>query len=827
MAEGLGAIRGNNGEYHLQERIGEGGFAVVYRARSSGSTSVAVKVLKDDSLLSVSRERFRQEVAALGRLSHPNIVPLLDSGEWNGRPFLVMPWIEGPDLAEMLKKQGPLTAERVLEMSRAIGGALGHAHDAGTVHRDITPSNILWSGERWWLVDFGLALDAEVDEDERVTSTGTVVGTSAYMSPEQVAGGRAIDGRSDQYSLACVMYEVLAGVPPFVAASAQATRAMRLHTAAPDIQLHRPGLPAGLCTALTRALSREPADRYPSTRAFVAALDERGKRGNHWGGTVRTRRYALRVALGVAALGGLYYAMSGPEAADPLAAGSPDPRHVAVMYFEDQSPDSSLGWLARALTRDLIHDLSSLDTLRVVTAAGVAPYRAGSASVDSIARVLNVGVLVDGTVRAFDREIEVTVQMIDATDGFKISSRRIVRPSGSIFSLQRELLFGVSGFLRERIGHAALAKVQRSRVGSLEAWTLAQLGQDVMEEGYSLGRRGYSTRAWSALERADSLFARANQLEPSWLDPVLLRARVERGRFLALTLSDPVAGQEPGSAGMKRVAHPRLTQGLGHAMRALALSPDSPEAQTLEAYFLYTRWWVDNEQPGRPEVLEAEQKLRGVVSRHPEQALAWTILARIYTFRGDTTAADDAVRRALDADPFLWEGRRRILRQIEQHIERGRIAEGARLCAASRAAYQDDVELLECRLLVLAWTANHSDSVEAAWRDLRWVESLRMPSLDIRRTVRHMYVAAVAARAGLVDSADAIVRRTYAEFGRHPPDSTAAALAEAWVQVLAGRRERARTMVDSMVRHDPGLRGRISASPWFRTLRNSPVGSGR
>jgi len=819
MLAGSDTVVGTLGEYRLLERIGEGGFAVVFRARLVDSgRDVAIKLLRTELLTEGTRDRFRKEVAALRRLAHVNIAPLLDVGDKDGCPFLVMPWLAGTDLARLLREKGPLPAERTLEMARAIGDALAHAHGRGTVHRDITPSNIIWSGDQWWLIDFGIAFEEELSQDERLTSTGLIVGTSRYMSPEQAAGSPRVDARSDQYSLACVMYEVLAGVPPFVAASAQATRIMRLHTDAQDLRLHRPGLSAGMCAAIHRAMAREPADRHPDMGAFVLALGSDARVSPAAAAVPSWRRYAVGAALLLAAAWGVFSSRG-----DPLARATPpsalDPRNVAVTFFEDLTPDSSLRWLARGLTRDLIHELSSLDTLRVVSATRVQQLRGPNLTPDSIARLLDVGTLIEGTVRIMrSQQVEVLIQLTDASRDFRVRSWSFKHPLSEAISMMDELHFAISSHLREQLGAAAGSFDRRSTVRDLASWRMVQQAEELFEDGARLGRYGSSVAAWSKLSEADSLLAQAARRSPRWADPWILRARIARSAFLALTLTEPVSGQQPGSAGMVAVGLNKLTEGLGHAEQALRLVPTSGEAQTFKAYFHFMRWQIQGQATPSEDLAAAERIVQVVVREHPEQALAWVLLSRVHRFRGAAVAADSAARRAYEADPFLAEARRVIADLVERHLESGRIEAARRLCEDSRRRYADDREVPDCRLEILGWTAGQSDSVRAAWEELRDIEASAIPAASTSWTMRRMYVAVIAARAGLRDSAYAIVRRAYAERGANRADSVRAAMAEAWIHLVAGDSARAAQKVDSLLRASPAQRQRVLAHPWFRAM---------
>ena len=246
--------------------------AVVYRARDrKHDREVALKVLQPEVASAVGLKRFLREIRVAASLQHANIIPLYDSGGAGDILYYVMPFVEGPTLHERIRDQGPLSVEETLTITGEIADALDYAHAKGLVHRDIKPGNILFLNGHALLTDFGLATAVSSVEDERLTRTGTALGTPMYMSPEQ-ASGKDIDRRSDVYSLGCVVYEMLAGDPPFTGSTVQAVLARHLSDPVPPIRSVRPQLQRGLDRTLTKALAKVPADRYASATELVAAL---------------------------------------------------------------------------------------------------------------------------------------------------------------------------------------------------------------------------------------------------------------------------------------------------------------------------------------------------------------------------------------------------------------------------------------------------------------------------------------------------------------------------------------------------------------------------
>jgi serine/threonine protein kinase len=260
-------------QYAIEAEIAHGGMATVYRARDlRHERTVAVKVMRDEVAAAVGAERFLEEIRVTALLQHPHILPLFDSGSVGGRLWYVMPFVDGETLRSKLSRGGALPIDEAVRIAREIADALEHAHGHGIVHRDIKPENVLLHEGHALVADFGIALALEHAGGERLTRTGLTLGTPQYMAPEQAAGERALDARVDVYALGAVLYEMLAGAPPFVADSREAILRMLREPPAPLATL-RPEVPAAVDAAVRRALAKRPAERYASAAALAAALD--------------------------------------------------------------------------------------------------------------------------------------------------------------------------------------------------------------------------------------------------------------------------------------------------------------------------------------------------------------------------------------------------------------------------------------------------------------------------------------------------------------------------------------------------------------------------
>src|SRR5690242_3159948 len=262
--------------YAVEREIGAGGMATVYLARDlKHDRRVALKVLNAELGAVLGVERFLAEIKVTANLQHPNLLPLFDSGEADGLLFYVMPFVEGESLRARLGREKQLPIDEAIRLAEAIAGALDYAHRHGVIHRDLKPENILLQDGQPLVADFGIALAVSNAGGSRITQTGISLGTPQYMSPEQATGDRAIDGRSDIYSLAAVTYEMLTGDPPHTGSTMQAVIARVLTERPRPVRAARPTVPEHVAAALERALEKLPADRWPTAQTFADALEGR------------------------------------------------------------------------------------------------------------------------------------------------------------------------------------------------------------------------------------------------------------------------------------------------------------------------------------------------------------------------------------------------------------------------------------------------------------------------------------------------------------------------------------------------------------------------
>ena len=328
--------------YRIERELGRGGMATVHLAEDlKHHRKVAVKVLKPELAAVLGVERFVQEITTTASLQHPNILPLFDSGSADGFLYYVMPYVEGETLRDRLHRERQLGVAESLEITTQVAAALGYAHERGIVHRDIKPDNIMFSGGQAVVADFGIARAIDAAGGEQLTMTGMAIGTPAYMSPEQSAGESNVDGRSDLYSLASVLYEMLAGEPPFTGQTAAAIIAKRLGAPTPQVRVIRQSVPEAVDRALQKALQRAPADRFDTVTAFARALraDDVPHRPRP------SRRFVLAVA-GVAAAAALaavgWWAFGAGRRGGDL-----NPDVIAVLPFRVGGP--AIGYLRESM----------------------------------------------------------------------------------------------------------------------------------------------------------------------------------------------------------------------------------------------------------------------------------------------------------------------------------------------------------------------------------------------------------------------------------------------------------------------------------------------
>src|SRR5437899_6388736 len=362
------------GRYAIGRRVGHGGTALVFLGRDpKHARPVAIKVLRPELAVALRADRFRRRINFTARLNLRHILPLLDSGEAAGFLYYVMPYVEGESLRDRLVREPQLPVEEALLIAREVADALEYAHQHGVVHRDIKPENILISAGHAVVADFGIARAIQAAGAPTVTQTGILLGTPAYMSPEQAAGDSELDGRSDIYSLGCVLYEMWAGAPPFTASTAQAVIAMRFTHRPPEVSSVRDGVPLWGSRAVARALARDPAERYATAAQLAAAL-------------------------------------IAPEPGSPVQREAPTDKSIAVLPFTNMSSDPEIEYFGDGIAEEIINVLARLPGLRVAGRSSAFSFKGKHENLRVIGDKLAVGTVLEGSVRKAGAQLRITGQ---------------------------------------------------------------------------------------------------------------------------------------------------------------------------------------------------------------------------------------------------------------------------------------------------------------------------------------------------------------------------------------------------------------------------------
>jgi serine/threonine-protein kinase len=393
--------------YAIERELGQGGMATVYLAQDlKHRRAVAVKLLRSELAGGIGPERFLREIEIAAGLSHPHILPLFDSGSSNGLLYYVMPYIEGESLRQRLDRERQLPIEDALRITREVGEALGYAHGLGFVHRDIKPANILLSHNHAVVADFGIARAITAAGGEQLTEAGLSLGTPSYMSPEQALGGSEVDGRSDLYSLGCMLYEMLVGHPPFLGHNAQQILARHVMDPVPSPRTVRAAVPLALEQALLQALAKAPVDRYATVAQFIEALETPQ--------------------------------VSGPQATVVLHP-APPAESIAVLSFLNMSGDPDNEYFGDGIAEELINLLTGVKGLRVASRTSAFAFKGTKTDPRTIGQTLNVQNVLEGSVRKAGNRLRVTAQLINATDGYHLWSERYDREMADVFAIQDEI----------------------------------------------------------------------------------------------------------------------------------------------------------------------------------------------------------------------------------------------------------------------------------------------------------------------------------------------------------------------------------------------------
>ena len=599
--------------YAIDSAVGRGGMATVFLAVDlKHQRSVAIKVLHPELATSLGVERFLREISIAAGLNHPHILALYDSGQAEDLLYYVMPYIEGETLRGRLQREGQLSIADTIRITSEIAEALGYAHSRGVVHRDIKPENIMFSAGRALVADFGIARALTAATLEPLTAAGAIVGTPAYMSPEQATGSGQLDGRSDIYSLGCVVYEMLTGSVPFTGLTAQAVMARHSIDIAPPIRSVRPTVPDALERAVLTALAKVPADRFATAAQFAGALAAR---------------------------------------AEPTAEGA-EGQSIAVLPFTNLSGDSEFEYFSDGIAEEIINALTQLPGLLVAARTSSFAFRGPATDLAEVGSKLKVATVLEGSVRKAGNRLRISAQLVKVADGYHLWSERYDREMTDVFAIQDEIAKAIANRLRVTLGEDG-APLVTPATGNLDAYHLYLKGR------YYLAQRGLGLKkalecfdqalaldpnyalAYAGLADACTVLAEYGVALPNVVRPKA-RAAVQR----ALELAPDLAEVHCASGALAFICDwdwPRAARDL---RRAVELNPRSVTARQWLSYYLV---FIE----GRLE--DGVAQARRALELDPLAPLLVMQLGMTLTGAGRYEEAVSSFRRAGDLAPMMFQ----------------------------------------------------------------------------------------------------------------------------------------------------------------------------
>jgi len=756
--------------YVIGKELGRGGMATVYLAHDiKNDRDVAVKVLHADLGAALGTERFEREINFVSRFSHPNILAVDDSGETAGQLWYVMPLVRGETLRSRLDREKQLPLPDAVKITCEVAEALHYAHQQGIIHRDIKPENILLEDGHAIVADFGIARAASALGERQLTQTGVTLGTPAYMSPEQGTADKSIDGRADIYSLGCVLYELLAGEPPFGGPTAQVIIARHSLAEVPALSIARGTVPEELEDAILRALAKAPADRFATALEMSEALKESmatdGKSLGRSDRRSRSRRgkkkasrskksYVITAAIVVPVVAVLAIAgfkMLGKRSAASRIGTDSDPNHIAVMYFDDRSDGGSLRSLADGLTESLIDELSAVKGLKVISRNGVAPFKGKDVAPDSIQRAFKVGTLVTGKIEQSGDRLRVRVSLIDALTKNELASKTLEKPRANLFDLQDALAKEVSQVLRTFLGNEIENLVNRPGTSNAQAWEALQHAKLTFSGADTILAMGGVQPALARLSAADSEFAQVETMDKKWAAPIVARG------FIAFRKM-----QMYGNIDATQI--PKwLDVAMGHADRAVASAPNDADALELRGTIRLFRWLYNRTpDPSAPTklLIDSETDFRGAVKANPLQATAWNGLSFVLNTENKFSESKIAAQSAYDSDPYLKDIDRTIWRLFQASMDNNDRTEAEKWCTIGRQRVPNNFRFTECKLWLFSF-AGFKPSPDSIWNAYReFVDRSPANVKELNKLKGGMLAALGLFRAGLPDSAKAVASRS-------------------------------------------------------------------
>ncbi|MBA3340708.1 MAG: protein kinase [Gemmatimonadaceae bacterium] len=602
-----------SGKYAFQRELGRGGMATVYLAHDlKHDREVALKVLHPELSSSLGPDRFLREIKVAARLNHPHILPLHDSGEADGLLYYVMPYVEGESLRSRLNRDNKLPLDEALYLARGVAGALDYAHRQRVVHRDVKPENIMLHEGEAMVMDFGIAKAVSVASGDTLTQMGMMVGTPAYVSPEQAAGESEIDGRSDQYSLACMLYEILSGKKAFTGSTTQAVLSKRFTEPPPSLRKIEPGIPDEIEEAVTKALSPDPRARYTTSGEFAKAL--------------------------------VWPKVSTP-ADQSTFKPAPAPKSIAVLPFADMSAERENGYFTDGMAEEIINALTTIKALRVASRTSSFAFKATTEDIRQVGKKLDVATVLEGSVRKAGNKLRITAQLVNVADGYQLWSQRYDRDMEDVFAIQDEIAQNIVKALSVILSEDEKRAIEKVPTANVEAY-----------ECYLRGRQFFHQFQKSALEFARQMFTRAIEIDPTYTlayagmadccsllytnfdasEANLLNAETASRRALEL---GPELAEAHVARGHAVSLQGKQTEAEAEFETALRLNP-----QLFDAAYMFARALLAQGQLEKAATMfERASELR------PEDYVVPSLLGNTYASLGRTADAQRAYKRCLAA----------------------------------------------------------------------------------------------------------------------------------------------------------------------------------
>lgn len=570
--------------YAIIREVGRGGMATVYLAEDrKHERQVAVKVLEPALSAAIGTDRFEREIKLVARLQHPHILPLYDSGEADGALFFVMPYVEGESLRDHLKRVKSVSLAQTASIIRQIGDALDYAHARGVVHRDVKPENILMSAGQALLADFGVARAAAKDNLGTLTAVGTTLGTPTYMSPEQASGDTNLDGRSDLYSLGCVCYEMLSGVPPFWAESTRALISQHIVKTPGRVTSPRDDLSEEVIASVSRILSKDPAERPTSAGEFATVLEDAASRAR--------------------------LPSKGDERLRAIERDRENRKTVFVLDFNNITGSDDIEWLAGGIAETVGVDLKKISGIRVVGSDQATRQRVGilrrsgrldAANARELGQSIGARWIVWGGFQKSGPRIRLTPHFGDTETGEVISAEKIDGDMEDIFALQDNIVTRLADVLRIKLTNEEVEQIERPQTSKLTAYEL-----------YAKGQQAFQLFGKESAKIATEHFRGAVEIDPNYA-----LAWAGLGSLLMPKYIASGSSQD-------------LDEGVTALQRAMTLDPSMGEPYVYLSY-MYGR------QHRHDDAIAAA---RTAVDRDPGSYMAWYLLGIMLGLRGVESGA--------------------------------------------------------------------------------------------------------------------------------------------------------------------------------------------